>query len=144
MPVLGIDLGSRRIGLAISDAEDRIALPAGSLESRGPKRDLKAVSALARERGVERVVVGLPIHMDGSQGPQAEAARRFASSLAGELGIPVETLDERWTTREAERALDATGRRGRKRRKEVVDAVAATLLLRTFLARQDTSETPAT
>jgi putative Holliday junction resolvase len=131
---LGIDLGRRRIGLAISDPADRVALPAGVLESGGLERDVAAVAALARERGVERVVVGLPIHMNGRRGPEAASATRFAERLAALLAIPVETLDERWTTREAERSLRETGRRGRRQRQEV-DTVAATLLLRTFLER---------
>jgi putative Holliday junction resolvase len=73
--------------------------------------------------------------MDGRSGPQAEAARAFAERLAGELGLPVDTMDERWTTKEAERALRATGRKGKKKR-AVIDSVAATILLRTYLERE--------
>ena len=135
MAVLGIDLGSRRIGLAISDPEGRVALPAGTLESRGRAADLAAIGTLARERGVRRVVVGLPLHMNGRAGPEAQAARAFADALARELGLPVETLDERWTTREAERTLRETGGSGRRKRRGVADTLAATLLLRTFLER---------
>jgi len=131
---MGIDLGTRRIGLAISDAEDRLAFPSETLASRGATRDIEAVAAWARPRGVERAVVGLPIHMDGSRGPQALAAERFAEGLGQALGIPVETLDERWTTVEAERALRESGRPGRRRR-QVIDAVAASILLRTYLER---------
>ncbi len=135
MIVLAIDLGSKRIGLAISDPGGTVALPAGALESRGEARDVAALCAWMRERGVERAVVGLPVHMDGRIGPEAEAARRFAARLARASGVAVATLDERWTTVEAERTLAATGRRGRKRR-AVVDSVAATLLLSTFLERE--------
>jgi|SRR5262245_6763332 len=156
MAVLGIDLGSRRIGLAISDPEGRVALPAGTLESRGRKADLAAIRTLVLARGVERVVVGLPLHMNGRAGPEAAAARAFADALGRELGLPVETLDERWTTLEAERTLRETGRSGRRKRDRSsraarrsraeiaggreprggVDTLAATLLLRTFLARR--------
>jgi putative Holliday junction resolvase len=136
--VLAIDYGARRIGLAVSDEAGALAFPAGVLERRGGRRDLAALCALARERGVGAVVVGLPLHMDGREGPEARAARAFAAALAEASGLPVETLDERWTTREAERSLQdqgLVGRRGR-RRKAALDAVAATLLLQSWLARQ--------
>lgn len=143
MSVLGIDFGSRRIGLAISDPDERIAFPAGTLESRGRKADVAAIRSLAEERGVRSVVVGLPLHMDGRAGTGADAARAFAEALAKELALPVETLDERWTTREAERTLRETGgsglgRRagaGRRKKRGATDTLAATLLLRTFLDR---------
>jgi putative Holliday junction resolvase len=112
-----------------------VALPVGTLESQGLKRDLAAIRRVVEARQVERIVVGLPIHMDGRSGRQAEAAREFAERLAGELGLPVDTMDERWTTREAELALRATGRKGKKKR-AVIDSVAATILLRTYLERE--------
>ena len=137
MRVLGIDLGTRRIGLALSDAGATIASPHDVLERRSNARDVAAIAALARERGVERIVVGLPIHMSGRRGPEAEAAERFAAALGRATSLPVELLDERWTTVEAERSLremGQTGKRGRKRRQHV-DAVAASILLRTYLER---------
>jgi putative Holliday junction resolvase len=140
MAVLGIDLGSRRIGLAISDPEGRVALPAGTLESRGRAADLAAIRSIAVERGVRRVVVGLPLHMNGRAGPEAQAARDFAEALGRELGLPVEMLDERWTTREAERTLRETGDSGRRKRRGAADTLAATLLLSTFLERLGRSE----
>jgi putative holliday junction resolvase len=138
--VLGIDLGKKRIGLAISDASERIALPAGIIESRGRTADLAAIRSLVAERGVRQVVVGLPLHMNGRAGPEAQAARAFAAALARELGLPVETLDERWSTVEAERTLHATGQGRRKRRPGEADTLAATLLLRTFLERRARAE----
>ena len=140
MSVLGIDLGKKRIGLAISDESERIALPAGIIESRGRAKDLAAIRSLVAERGVRQVVVGLPLHMDGRAGPEAVAARSFATALAGVLGLPVETLDERWSTVEAERTLRETGQSGRKRRAGAADTLAATLLLRTFLERRARAE----
>ena len=132
---LGIDHGSKRIGLAVSDPEGKVALPAGTLESRGLKRDLAAIREVVETRQVDRIVVGLPVHMDGRAGRQAEAARAFAQHLARELGLPVDTMDERWTTKEAERALRETGRKGKQKR-AVIDSVAAALLLRTYLERE--------
>jgi putative Holliday junction resolvase len=139
--VLGLDYGSRRIGLAVSDEERLFAFPAGALERTGLQRDLAALGALIAERGVTRVVVGLPLHLSGRSGPEAEAARAFARALAAAAGIEVDLLDERWTTREAERALrDASGKRSsssrRKRDRGSVDSVAATLLLRSYLERE--------
>jgi putative Holliday junction resolvase len=137
--VLGVDLGARRIGLAVSDAEERVAFPAGVLESRGAARDVAAVAEIVRERGAGRVVVGLPIHMSGRRGPEADAAQRFAEALAKRAGVPVDTLDERWTSREAERSLREMGRTSKRRARGEVDAIAATLLLRSFLERRAAS-----
>jgi putative Holliday junction resolvase len=106
------------------------------LESRGRKADVAAIRSLALERGIRHVVVGLPLHMDGRAGPEAAAARAFASALESALGLPVETLDERWSSVEAERTLRETGQSGRKRRPGAADTLAATLLLRTFLERR--------
>ncbi|MCP3984789.1 MAG: Holliday junction resolvase RuvX [bacterium] len=136
MPVLGIDFGSRRLGLAVSDLDDRIALPLEPIASRGAEQDLAVISDLVRSRGVSRIVVGLPIHLDGSRGAQAEAADRFAAGLREALALPVDLLDERLTTREALNALEDTGRRGRRKKKAVVDSVAATVLLRTYLEQR--------
>lgn len=135
MRVLGIDLGSKRIGLAVSDTEARLAFPAGVLESRGRKRDLAALRELVREKAIGRAVVGVPLHMNGRRGPEAEAALRFAGELARSAGIPVDTLDERWTSVEAERLLRTTpaGSRAVKQRAGAVDELAAAILLRTYL-----------
>ena len=145
MRVLAIDYGERRLGLAVSDEAGVHAFPAGALLRQGKARDLAALRKLAAERGVARVVVGLPLHMGGRAGPEARAALAFAAALGEATGLPVETLDERWTTREAERSLREQGLVGRRghRRKEVVDAVAATLLLQTFLARAAAARAPA-
>jgi putative Holliday junction resolvase len=114
--VLGLDYGSRRIGLAVSDEAGLFAFPAGALERTGLQRDLEALTSLISERGVTRVVVGLPLHLSGRSGPEAEAARAFARALEAAAGVPVDLLDERWTTREAERALrDASGKRSAQR-----------------------------
>lgn len=132
MRVLAIDYGERRLGLAVSDEAGEHAFPAGTLERRGGKREL------AQERGVARVVVGLPLHMDGRAGKEARAAEAFAAALGAATGLPVDTCDERWTTQEAERSLreqGLVGKRGKKRA-GLVDTVAATLILRTYLAKR--------
>jgi putative Holliday junction resolvase len=133
-PVLALDYGIRRIGLAVSDEAGDFAFPAGFLACRGRERDLASLRELVAERGVRRVVVGLPLNMDGSRGDTARAAEKFANEVAESTGLPVELIDERWTTQAAERAL-AESRSGRRRRREAVDTTAATLLLRTWLAR---------
>lgn len=132
MRVLGVDLGEKRIGLALSDTEAEFAFPAGVLPSRGRKQDLDALCALIVEREVGCVVIGLPRHMDGRMGPEARAAESFARGLAAKSGVPVETLDERWTSQQAERVLHDQGRNARRAR-EHVDEVAASIILRTYL-----------
>ena len=135
-PALGLDFGTRRIGLAVSDPEGIFAFPAGTIERRNLAVDLAALADVIQERGVRRIVLGLPLHMDGRAGDMAEAVRAFARELEQATGLPVELMDERWTTLEAERAVrDAGPPRGRRRRGDV-DAVAASILLRTWLERQ--------
>jgi putative Holliday junction resolvase len=132
--VLALDYGTRRIGIAVSDEEAQFAFPAGFLACRGREHDLAALCELVAERSIRCIVVGLPIHMDGRRGETAVAAEKFANAIAEMTDLPVEMLDERWTTREAERALRES-RGGRKKRREAVDSTAATLLLRTYLER---------
>jgi putative Holliday junction resolvase len=131
-PVLGIDFGARRIGLAVSDPDRILAFPAGHLARSGKERDLAALRQLADEREVVQIVVGLPIHMNGREGPEARVARAFAEDLRRETGRSVDLLDERWTSREAEQALRDSGRRYER---GDLDAAAATLILRTWLER---------
>ena len=118
---------------------DRLGMTA-LITSAGTSQDVEALRALIVERDVERVVVGLPLHMDGRAGPEAEAARRFAAALGEAAGIPVDTLDERWTTREAERALHEGGTSKKSRRKARKsgerDSMAAAIILRTWLERE--------
>jgi putative Holliday junction resolvase len=135
-PVLGLDLGERRIGLAVSDAARVIAFPLGALDRKSLATDVEALCALIRERGVAAVVVGLPLHLDGRPGTGAAAARRFAERLGAACALPVSLVDERMTTVIAERALreEPRGRkRGKRPAKGQVDALAATMILRTYL-----------
>jgi len=139
--ILGVDLGRKRIGLAVTDEAGAIAFPAGMIDSRGRKKDVAALRTMIAERGIERAVVGLPLHLDGRRGPEAENAVAFAAALAQAAGIQVDTLDERWTSQEAERLLEPTTRkkRDKRRAKGTVDEMAASIILTTYLARQPRS-----
>lgn len=134
MRILALDLGDQRIGLALSDPTGTIAQELGVI-ARRPERDaLAEIRRRAQEVKVERIVVGLPLRMDGTEGAEAEKAHRFISRLQRVIDIPVDVQDERLTTVEAERLLisdDASRARRRQRR----DAVAAALILRTYLDR---------
>jgi len=132
MRILGLDLGQKRIGLAISDTEAQFAFPDSVLKSAGLAKDVATVAGIVAEREVGRVVIGLPKHMDGRKGPEAEAAEKFARALGKATGVPVETLDERWTSIEAERVLRDRGHDARSAKRHV-DAVAASIILRTYL-----------
>jgi len=139
MRVLGVDYGSKRIGLAVSDEDGEFAFPAGTLTSRGRKKDLVALKAIITEREVGSAVVGLPVHMDGRRGPEAEKAIAFANALSEAAGIPVETLDERWTSQEAERMMQGISKKRRRNLREggAVDEAAASIILRTYLAARE-------
>jgi len=133
MRVLGLDLGTKRIGVAVSDRSGTIASPLVVLE-RGRSRaaDHARIAELVSAEEAERVVVGLPISLSGADGPAARAARREAATLATVVGVPVETHDERLTTVTAERRLAERGVRG-KRRRAVVDKAAAAVILQSWL-----------
>lgn len=130
---LALDLGSRRIGVAISDDTGTIAVPLRTLEvgKRGGF-PVAAVRELVTSRGVDGIVVGWPRRLDGRAGPEAQAAEAIAERLRVELGLPVELWDERLTSVEAERLLIEAGVR-RKKRRGATDRIAATLILQGFL-----------
>ncbi|MCU0727973.1 MAG: Holliday junction resolvase RuvX [Planctomycetes bacterium] len=130
--VLGIDWGVKRHGLAVSDPLGLAAHPVGVVERRGPDDGLPEVARIAREKGAERVVVGLPFHMDGRPGDHHAEVLAFVKRLREFLGLPVETIDERLTTVQAERAL-AEGGLSRKKRAARVDQTAACFILRSWL-----------
>jgi len=133
MRALGIDLGSKRIGIAISDRSGTIASPLTMIQRSGSaRRDHEAIRQLAVEEEVELLVVGLPLNMNGSSGPQAKAAIAEARALATVVGVPVITFDERRTTVTADRALIEAGISARADRK-LVDKVAAAVILQTWL-----------
>ena len=130
--LLGIDYGSVRVGLAVSDAERRIASPLATYERRGRERDAAYFRELARAEEVGEIVLGLPVHGDGREGAKAAEARAFGRWLADVAGRPVVFWDERFTTVEAESFLRAAGLTQR-RRKARRDRVAAQILLQSYL-----------
>ena len=126
-PVIGLDLGDARIGVAISDPERRLAVPVGTVHIGQPPGELLAVAALVRERGATQIVLGLPLSLRGERGESAAHAESFAEALRTVVEVPVELHDERLSTVEAERALGVAGIRGPERRR-VVDAAAAAVI----------------
>lgn len=130
--VLGLDLGDARVGVAISDADRRVAVPHGTIRTGQPPGELKAVAALVEDLDVTAVVVGHPRSMSGASGPRAQQAEAFADALRAIIGVPVELQDERLSTAEAERSLREAGMSGRRRRR-VVDESAATVILGAWL-----------
>jgi putative Holliday junction resolvase len=129
--LLGLDLGTKTIGTALSDAGWRFATAGHTLPRGKFARDLEALRALARERHVAGIVVGLPLNMDGSEGPRAQSARAYARNLAP-LGLPILLWDERWSTASAERDLIAQDV-SRKRRAGRIDSHAAAVILQAAL-----------
>jgi putative Holliday junction resolvase len=130
--VLGIDLGSRRIGLAVTDGLGLTAQPRATLPRHGGRRDLDAIAAAIRDCGADRIVLGLPLDPEGGEGPAARRARAFADQLTAALHLPVELVDESWSTVEAEAVLLAADV-SRARRKQVVDKLAAAVILQRWL-----------
>jgi putative Holliday junction resolvase len=132
--LLGIDGGTKRLGLAISDVTRMIASPLGTIERRKFSLDAVQLLALIAEHAIGGIVLGLPANLDGSEGPRAQATRAFARNLNAITPVPVLLWDERLTTAEAERMLISADA-SRKRRIEVIDKVAATLILQGAIDR---------
>lgn len=129
MRIAALDYGAKRVGVAVANTEIGIPLPVGTLPN-----DLEQIVNWLQKEGIERVVVGAPYLMWGEKGARLQEVERFTESLRQRLGIPVELLDERLTTMEAERRLRESNTRIAKR-KHAVDAVAAALLLEIYLRR---------
>lgn len=138
--LIGVDHGSRRIGLAVGDTETGMAFARPALRRRGTDADLGSIAELARSEGTGRVVLGLPRNMDGSEGAQAAAARAFGERLAA-IGLEVTLVDERLTSWDARQRLGAGGRRPSRRSGEV-DSAAARLILQEYLDAQPTPPSP--
>lgn len=130
--VAAVDWGKARIGVAVADELGMYAHPRPALDGHHRRAALEALVALAKEEGLTRFLVGLPLDMDGSAGPSVAHAEAFADALAAASGLPVEMVDERWTTVAATRALRASGVKGRKVQKHV-DGAAAVMLLQGWL-----------
>jgi putative holliday junction resolvase len=140
MRALGIDLGSRRIGVAVSSGS--LATPYEVIERSGdPRRDRARIAELVAETGAEIVVVGLPLSLDGTLGPAARAAMDEVSALGEVLDVPVTTYDERLTTVTADRQL-MSQKMGAAARRHVVDKVAASVMLQAWLDAGSPTEGP--
>ena len=134
---LGLDVGSKRIGVAVSDELGLTAQPVLTLDRRHNLRDdLRSLARLARRFAVVGIVVGHPLHLSGEQGPRAARTQAFAAELGDLTALPIHLWDERLTTHEAHRILYEAGHERRQHRK-LVDQVAATLILQSFLDSRD-------
>lgn len=143
MRAVGIDLGSRRIGLALCDSAGTLATPYGTVERSGDVAlDHRRLAEHVAEAEAEIVVVGLPLSLDGSVGPAAQGVLAEVERLEEALPVPVATHDERLTTVTAEAGLREAGVKGRARR-EVVDQVAASVILQSWLDARDAADTSA-
>ncbi len=131
--LLGLDLGSKTIGLAISDSGLAVASPLTTIRRQKFTADATALIALIAERDVGGLVLGLPKNMDGSEGPRAQSTRQFATNLLEKIDIPIALWDERLSTAEVRRVLIDEADMTRKRRGQVVDKMAAGVILQGFL-----------
>jgi putative Holliday junction resolvase len=129
---MGVDPGTKRIGVAVSDELGMLARGVATLDAAGEDAGAQELADLARSMDVERIVVGLPRHMNGSEGERAMAARKLAENLASRTGLPVILWDERLTTKGAERMLIAADM-PRARRRRIIDQQAAQWILQSYL-----------
>lgn len=130
--VLGLDLGDKRIGIAVSDSTRTIASGRGFYQRRSINEDLAYLERLVKEEGISHIVLGLPRNMDGSLGERAQKTIQFKALLEEKLQLPVVLFDERLTTEEAERVL-LSAAVSRRRRKRVIDQLAAVIILQRYL-----------
>lgn len=138
--ILGLDYGEKRLGFALSDTSEIIAMPLRVVVLRRPEDALNETLKVCAESKADEFVVGLPINMDGSKGPAAQKVLAFVEKISAQLKIPVRTWDERLSTKAATNVLIEAGT-SRQRRKEVVDKLAAQIMLQNFLdARMNARE----
>lgn len=143
--ILALDYGRARIGLALADAEARISRPLGLIVRKNRNEDMRRLREIIREHGVRQIVVGLPLRLDGTPGAMADEAARFAERIRKQIGLPVEMVDERLTSWEAEQSVHekasksgaerSAERKKKQEGKDSVDALAAALILREYLER---------
>ena len=155
--ILAIDYGKVRIGLALADIETALPRPLTTIERVNRNEDMRRLRELAREHAVKEIVVGLPLRLDGTRGEMAEEATRFGDRVRKQLGLPVEMVDERLTSWEAERLLEeqagkvfrddslpahvhasghANARKKKQAERATVDAMAAAVILKEYLAKR--------
>lgn len=135
MRILALDMGERRVGIAVSDPTGTIARPLRTLVRGSREEDFAAITALVAEHDVELVVVGQPLCLDGTEGPQARRVARYAEALAARLPVPVVAWDERFTTVAAEEILRQNRRKKKRqaRTRGEVDSIAAAVILQSYL-----------
>lgn len=143
--ILAVDYGRARIGLAIADAAAQLPRPLATLERINRNEDMRRLREFARDHGVKKIIVGLPLRLDGTRGEMAEEAERFAQRAAKQIGVPVEMVDERLSSWEAERLMEEEfGRTSRSASKKksaaaagaTVDSVAAAVILKEYFERR--------
>ncbi|MCA9874049.1 MAG: Holliday junction resolvase RuvX [Anaerolineales bacterium] len=137
--VLALDLGEKRIGVAVSDATRTIATTLDVIKRTSRQADFAQIGRLLAEQQANLLVIGLPVMLDGREGEKAAWVRDYAAALYNELQVPIAFTDEAFTTVQAENSLRARGQKGRKIRQNV-DAVAATLILQAYLDAQDNNQ----
>lgn len=133
MRIMGLDLGERRVGVAVSDELGMLAHPLTTLEVQGDRSLLDQVGTLARENAVERLVVGLPLNQDGSVGPRAQRVQTLSRKLADATALPVDEIDERFSSQAAQRVLDQAPRKKTRQEKGRLDRIAAVIILQSYL-----------
>ena len=131
---VALDIGDKRIGVAVSDPFNTYALPSSTYFRKGFSEDLEAVLSIAKEKGATKIICGLPVNFDGTEAVQTVKTRKFIEALKERTSIPVECCDERFTTQMAHETLISEGMR-REKRKNFVDALAAANILDGYLAR---------
>ena len=132
--LLGLDFGSKTIGMALSDTRLQIATPLDTIRRSKFSQDVELLNELAEAHGIGALVLGLPVNMDGSEGPRAQSTRAFARNLGMHFDLPIVLWDERLSTHAAERAM-LEADMSRKRRSEIIDQMAATFILQGALDR---------
>ena len=148
-PVLAIDYGRKRLGLALSDELGVACRPIGTWNRTNRRHDLARLRELARKHHVRRIIVGLPLHLDGATSKMAEETQGFAARVQKYLGIPVEMMDERLSSWEAQQTISASGSKNRRRghsargqQKPSLDEIAAAIILREYLDRWPAARLP--
>lgn len=129
---LGIDYGQKRIGVAISDEDGQISFPLCVIRNSGIQRVIKELNRIAAERKADKIILGLPLSLDGSKGPAAKGVEQFAKQLKERINLPVDLWDERLSTKIAERAM-IEGGLSRSRRRQSIDAATAQIILQSYL-----------
>ena len=137
--ILGIDLGKKRTGIAVSDINQKIASPLKVIENMKFNEILNILEKIVNERNICAIIVGDPINMDGSIGPKSQSSRSFIKNLSEELDIPILLWDERLTTVSAERSL-LEADISRKKRQQLIDKIAASIILQNFLDYLNTKQ----